>query len=148
MITQQDTLHEFVRADCADLAFQSCLRLLQLNELSSELGNTILGSLHAARRVAVLSNDLEDALNALHAVGTLLRGGLQPGKQLLGGLPRISGCLCIPAMRTQTLIIHSCVDCTLHVLTVHSCTDYALHAGQCGQHYWLLQCAGKCRPVE
>ncbi len=106
-------LHEFVHAGCADLAFQSCLGLLQLNELSSELGDTVLSSLHAARRVAVLSNDLQDALNALHAIGTLLRGGLQPGKQLLGGLPRISGCLCIPATRTHVLIVHSCTDCTL-----------------------------------
>ena len=102
-MTLQDTLHEFIPADCADLAFQSCLRLLQLNELSSELSNTVLGSLHAARRVAVLSNDLENALNALHAVGALLRGGLQPGKQLLRGLPRISGSLCVPAMRPHGL---------------------------------------------
>ena len=81
----------------ADLAFQGCLRLLQLNELDSELGHTTLSTLHSPGRVAVLSDDLQDALYAQHAVGPLLCCRLQPGKQLLRCLPGISGCLCIPA---------------------------------------------------
>lgn len=79
------------------LALQRCLRLLQLDELSAELGDAVLSSLHSSWGVAVLGNDPEDALYALHAVGTLLGGGLQACEQLLRRLPRISCRLRVPA---------------------------------------------------
>ena len=85
-----------------NLTLKGCLRLLQLYELSTELGHAVLSSLHSSRRVTILRNDSEDALNALHAVGALLGGGFQPGKELLRSLSGVTCCLCISAVQEGT----------------------------------------------
>ncbi len=139
-----------------DLAFQGCLRLLQLNELSPEFGDTVLSSLHTGGGVAVLGNDPQDALDALHAVGSLLGGGLQAGKQLLGGLPGVPSCLSIPAQcphvashnTSEALCLHYSSVLQTSPRSIYTTTEYLQSFdGSTEQHNQAAVTAAEWQPV-